>query len=147
MTEFRAPSDPHCLFCKIVTGALPARFIHQDDHCVAFLDINPVNKGHVLIVPRIHHSDLTFLPVDDASAVASVLPRLSRAVVRATGAHGFNLIVNNGSVAGQTIFHGHWHIIPRFRDDAVNWPWPHSGYSGDELNQVAFSIERELSID
>ncbi len=75
----------------------------------------------------------------------ALLPRLARAIQAATGADGLNLIVNNGRVAGQTVFHGHWHLIPRFIDDPVDWPWPHAEYSGDELGQMQFRIERELN--
>lgn len=135
----------HCLFCKIVEQRIPSRIVHRDDHFIAFLDINPVNRGHLLVVPKVHHEDLLSLPPHVASALGSKLPALCSAVVRATGAEGFNVIVNNGKVAGQTIFHGHWHIIPRFRDDTVNWPWPQGTYVGDELNQIAFAIEEELA--
>ena len=116
----------------------------EDADVVAFLDIQPVNLGHVLLVPKVHHADLTELPEPLAAHTASLLPRLCRAIRAATGADGFHVIVNNGRAAGQTVEHGHWHIIPRFRDDAVDWPWPHSEYVGDELGQMRFRIEREL---
>jgi histidine triad (HIT) family protein len=118
----------------------------ETDDAVAFLDIHPVNPGHTLIVPRAHHAQLAELPDELAAHVASLLPRLCRAVRAATGAEGLNVIVNNGRSAGQTIDHVHWHIIPRFPDDAVNWPWPHGQYVGDELAQMRFRIERELGI-
>lgn len=136
--------DPACIFCKIVQGVIPSAKILETDHAVAFLDINPVNRGHVLLVPKAHHSTLSDLPDDLAAETARLIPRLVRAIRTATGADGLNLIVNNGEAAGQTVFHGHWHLIPRFLDDPVDWPWPHSDYSGDELNQMQFRIEREL---
>ena len=101
--------------------------------------------GHVLLVPKQHHADLTELPEDLAAQTAALLPKLTRAIRAATGADGFNVIVNNGRAAGQVVDHGHWHIIPRFHDDPVNWPWPHSEYVGDELGQMRFRIERELN--
>ena len=104
-----------------------------------------MHPGHVLLVPKEHHADLTELPEDLAAQTASLLPRLCRAIRAATGADGFNVIVNNGRAAGQTIDHGHWHIIPRFHDDPVDWPWPHGEYVGDELGQMRFRIERELN--
>lgn len=137
-------ADVNCIFCKIVGGQIPSKIIYSDDHCIAFLDINPVNHGHVLVVPRHHHKDLTDLPSSVASSVASVIPILAKAIIQASQADGLNLIVNNGQAAGQTIFHGHWHLIPRFHDDPVNWPWPQGSYLGDEMNQVAFAIEREI---
>ena len=137
--------DPNCLFCKIVSGKIPSRPIYSDDHCVVFLDINPVNHGHLLIVPKIHHSDITELPHEVASWIGSLLPRFSRALLKSRCADGVNIIIKNGSAAGQTIIHGHWHIIPRFHNDTVNWPWPHGQYNGDEINQVALAIEMELN--
>jgi len=136
--------DPHCIFCKIVHGEIPSARILETAEAVAFLDINPVNPGHALLVPKAHHVHLSELPDAVAAHVGSLLPRLCRAIGAATGADGLNVIVNNGQSAGQTIDHCHWHIIPRFHDDAVNWPWPHSQYVGDELGQMKFRIEREL---
>jgi histidine triad (HIT) family protein len=141
------PRDPHCIFCKIVHGEIPSAKILETDDVLVFLDINPVNQGHTLIVPKAHHTQLSELPGAVAGAAGSLLPRLCRAIAAATGAEGINVIVNNGRAAGQTVDHGHWHIIPRFADDAVNWPWPHSAYAGDELGQMKFRIERELIQD
>lgn len=136
--------DPDCIFCKIVEGAIPSARVLETDRAVAFLDIQPVNKGHVLVVGRSHHATLADLPDDLAGHVASLLPRICRAVREATGAEGYNVIVNNGRVAGQTIDHVHWHVIPRFRDDPVDWPWPHAGYVGDELEQMRSRVGRAL---
>jgi histidine triad (HIT) family protein len=140
-----AISHPDCLFCKIVRGAMPAATILETDDAVAFLDIHPVNLGHVLLVPKAHHTNLGELPETLAAHAASLLPRLCRAIQAATGADGLNVIINNGRAAGQTVDHGHWHLIPRFHGDPVDWPWPHSEYVGDELGQMRFRIERELN--
>jgi histidine triad (HIT) family protein len=133
-----------CIFCKIARGEVPSARLIETGLAIAFLDINPVSHGHTLLVPRAHHPSLSDLPDALAGEVGSLLPRLCRAIAAATGAHGLNVIVNNGRAAGQTIDHCHWHIIPRFSDDSVNWPWPHSEYAGDELEQMRFRIEREL---
>jgi histidine triad (HIT) family protein len=139
------PHDPHCIFCKIADGAIPSAKVLETADALAFLDINPVNRGHTLLVPKAHHTHLSEVPEAVAAAIGSRLPGLCRAISAATGADGLNVIVNNGQAAGQTIDHCHWHIIPRFRDDAVNWPWPHTPYVGDELDQMKFAIERELN--
>jgi histidine triad (HIT) family protein len=144
MTGKDASEQQACIFCKIVRGQIPSAFVLQTDGAVAFMDINPVNRGHILVVPRAHHVDLTDIPEDLAAHVGSLLPRLCRAVKQATAAEGFNVIVNNGRVAGQTVFHGHWHIIPRWHDDAVRWPWPHVQYAGDELARLQSAIQRAL---
>jgi histidine triad (HIT) family protein len=139
------PHDPHCIFCKIVRGEIPSARLIETDDSVAFLDINPVIHGHTLLVPKAHYPSLADLPDALSGAVCTILPRLARAVVAATGAQGLNVIVNNGRPAGQTIDHCHWHLIPRFDGDPVNWPWPHSEYKGDELGQMKRRIEAELS--
>ena len=115
-----------CIFCKIVHGEIPSARILETGDAVAFLDINPINHGHTLLVPKVHHAHLSELTEAVAAQAGSLLPRLCRAITAATGADGLNVIVNNGRAAGQTIDHCHWHIIPRFNDDSVNWPWPHT---------------------
>ena len=75
-----------------------------------------------------------------------LVPRLARAVLQATGAQGLNLVINNGKVAGQTVDHGHWHLIPRFEDDAVHWPWPHVGYGEGELERMRAEVESALKM-
>ncbi len=134
----------HCVFCKIVQGDIPSARVFETDSVVVFLDINPLNPGHTLLVPRSHHAHLGELPDEIAAHVGSLLPRLCRAVKAATGAEGLNVVINNGSVAGQTIDHCHWHIIPRFAHDSIHWPWPQGKYSGDELSQMKARIEGEL---
>ena len=139
------PHDPHCVFCKIAHGEFPSARVLETDRAVAFLDIHPVNPGHVLLVARHHYPTIADLPEDLAAHLASLLPRLCRAVRAATGADGLNVIVNSGRAAGQTIDHVHWHVIPRTFDDPVDWPWPQGEYFGDELGQMQFRIDRELN--
>ncbi|MBX6312362.1 MAG: HIT family protein [Isosphaeraceae bacterium] len=136
--------DPNCIFCKIIKNQIPASRVLVTDRVVAFLDINPVNHGHILLVPREHYPTLADLPEDLAADAASHLPALCRAVRAATKADGLNVIVNLGRIAGQTIDHVHWHIIPRFHNDGVHWPWPHKPYADDEMGQLRFRIAREL---
>ena len=132
------------------TGQIPSGRVLETAEAVAFLDINPVIHGHTLVVPKAHHAQVSeVLPrlVGRAHMSGLLLPRLCRAIRAATGSDGLNVIVNNGRAAGQTIDHCHWHIIPRFHDDPVDWPWPHSEYVGDELGQMTFRLERELNAD
>ena len=147
MSQSQAPHDPHCIFCKIVHGQIPSTRVLETEHAVALLDIHPVNPGHVLIVTRAHHAHLADLPESIAAHASSLLPRLCRVIRAATGANGLNVIVNNGRAAGQTIDHVHWHIIPRFDDDSVNWPWPQGQYVGDELARMQARIPGELETD
>ncbi len=136
--------DSNNIFAKILRGEIPSAKVLETDGALAFLDINPVNHGHVLIVPKVEAATVAELSEEAAAHVGSLLPKLCRAVLKATGAEGLNIIVNNGECAGQTIPHVHWHIIPRHSTDAVNWPWPHSPYSGDEQNLLQFQIQKEL---
>jgi histidine triad (HIT) family protein len=136
--------DPPCVFCRIIRGEIPSARVLETDHAVVLLDINPLNPGHALIVPRAHHAHLGELPADISAHAGSLLPRICRAIKSATGADGINVIINNGRVAGQTIEHCHWHVIPRFDNDRLHWPWPQGKYSGDELIQMKERIGREL---
>ncbi len=136
------PTD--CLFCRIVAGRDPGARVFEDDEVVGFLDIHPVNFGHLLIVPKPHHATLAELPEALAMAVARHVPRLTRAILAATAAPGMHLVVNNGAVAGQTIDHVHWHLIPRFEGDAVDWPWPHQTYTESGLESMRERIADRL---
>jgi histidine triad (HIT) family protein len=129
-----------CLFCRIARGEIPSARVLETSELVAFLDIAPVNPGHVLLVPRAHHATLADLPDDLAAASGELLPRLCRAVREATGADALNVVVNVGAAAGQTVDHVHWHVIPRFTGDAVHWPWPHASYAEGELEAMRTRI-------
>ncbi|MFO0957524.1 MAG: HIT family protein [Isosphaeraceae bacterium] len=80
-------------------------------------------------MPKRHHENVLELTDDEAGRIGALLPRLCRALMEVSGAEGFHIVVNNGRAAGQTVFHGHWHLIPRFPGDAVRWPWPHQEYA------------------
>jgi histidine triad (HIT) family protein len=140
----RSSNINQCIFCKIIRGEIASARVLETDLAVALLDINPLNHGHTLLLPRSHHAQLADLPEDIAAHLGSLLPRLVRAVKTATGAVGLNVVVNNGRVAGQTIDHCHWHIIPRFVGDPIRWPWPQGKYSGDEVDQTRARIQRLL---
>jgi len=141
------PADPNCLFCKIAAGAIPAARIHEDAYTLAFLDIGPINPGHLLLIPKAHHATLADVPDDLGAALGELLPRLCRAVKTATGAGGINVIANLGRVAGQTVEHCHWHVIPRFADDTFRWPWPAGAYAGDGLERVRALVAAALGAE
>jgi histidine triad (HIT) family protein len=106
------------VFSKIIRGEIPCHRVYEDDHVIAFLDINPIAKGHTLVIPKEPAATLDALSDDAAAAVGRVLPRISRAVLAATGAKSFNVLQNNGAIAHQAVFHVHFHIIPKY-DDGV----------------------------
>lgn len=138
---------PDCIFCKLVRGEIPSARVLETDQAVAFLDVGPLNPGHVLIIPKAHYATLPDLPDDLAAATASLLPRLGRAVRAATGAEGLNVLVNVGAVAGQSVDHVHWHIIPRHRGDALRWPWPAGRYQGDDMEAMRQQILASLGVE
>ena len=108
-----------CVFCRILKGEIPCCKVYEDDKVLAFLDIAPFNFGHTVIVPKEHNHSVTTLPEEYLSAMFVVAPKLAVAIMTATGAEGFNLVLNNGHVAGQVVPHAHLHILPRFADDDV----------------------------
>jgi histidine triad (HIT) family protein len=117
-----------CIFCKIVRGEVPSRRLYEDERCVAFMDINPATRGHLLVVPRLHSADLLGVADDDLAACVLVARRLARRAVERLGADGVNLLNSCGAAAWQTVWHFHLHVIPRYRDDPLVLPWrPHAG--------------------
>ncbi|MBI2607511.1 MAG: HIT family protein [Candidatus Doudnabacteria bacterium] len=130
-----------CIFCKIVEGSIPSNKVYEDDQVLAFLDIRPVSKGHTLVIPKKHSQDL--LDTDDETLQHLLLAakKVSRAVVKATGAQGFNLGVNNGKDSGQEVMHLHFHIIPRYVNDGLS-PWPHRESDPTALSELAKNIKQ-----
>lgn len=102
------------IFSKILAGEIPCHRVHEDEHVLAFLDIGPLSRGHVLLIPKEEKATLGDLSEDAAAALGRVLPRLCRAVCAATGASAYNVLQNNGAEAGQVVMHVHFHVIPRF---------------------------------
>ena len=125
----------HCIFCKIVAGELPADTVYEDDSLIAFLDIAPLNPGHTLVVPKEHHTSVTTVPAHLTGAMLSTAARVGTAMMRATGANGFNLILSNGTCAGQVVPHVHLHVVPRFPDDGIVLPTRTVPYESDEAKQ------------
>jgi histidine triad (HIT) family protein len=116
-------NDPDCIFCKIVAGELPATIVDEDERTVAFMDINPATRGHTLVIPRAHTADLLSVDPDDLCAVAVASQRQAVRAKERLRADGVNLVNSCGSVAWQTVFHFHMHVIPRYTDDPLRLPW------------------------
>jgi histidine triad (HIT) family protein len=116
-------SDTDCVFCKIVAGEIPAWIVDEDERTIAFMDIAPATRGHALVIPRAHASDLLSVDREDLTAVALSAQRLARRLRERLGAEGVNLLNSCGSIAWQTVFHFHVHVIPRYADDLLKLPW------------------------
>jgi histidine triad (HIT) family protein len=101
------------IFSKIIRGEIPCHKVYEDDRVFAFLDINPLSRGHTLVIPKEPAATLDALSDDSAAALGRALPRISRAVIKATGTRDYNVLQNNGAAAHQAVFHVHFHIIPK----------------------------------
>lgn len=129
-----------CIFCKIVNSEIPCYKVYEDKDVLAFLDIHPTNPGHTLVIPKAHHKDFLDTPTELQAKIIQVIGKITPAVMRAVGAEAFNLGVNNGVVAGQVIFHTHFHIMPRFTADGHKL-WSGKEMSPDEFNRIAEAIK------
>lgn len=109
-------TNPDCIFCRIVAGEIPSKRIHEDEHAIAFLDVAPFKRGHALVVPRAHVENI----LEDAEVLAGLAPAITQVgahLMRQLGASGLNVVSNVGADAGQSVFHLHVHLIPRYADD------------------------------
>ena len=137
-------TDANCIFCRIAKGEIPCAKIYEDDNVLAFLDLAPVHHGHTLVIPKNHHKDMLEVPAELGTSIFSALQKVAAAVMKATGAQGFNVMQNNGLAAGQTVFHIHWHIIPRFDDDSLEM-WEQGSYpDAAAMQAMAASVASHL---
>ncbi len=137
--------DSNCVFCKIVAADIPASVVYEDDAVLSFLDVGPLAEGHLLVVPREHYARLTEVPPDLCARIASVLPMLGRACQQVTRTEGFNLLLNQGLVAGQAVEHVHFHIIPRKSGDQLGYRWNAGKYPAGRDAELASAYQDALS--
>lgn len=129
--------DPDCIFCKIVAGELPAQIVEEDERTVAFMDISPATRGHLLVVPREHARDIVAVSAEDLQATMATVQRVARRVSERLQPDGINVLSSRGQAAWQTVFHFHVHVIPRYQDDPLRLPWIPSEGDMDEIASVA----------
>lgn len=129
--------DADCLFCKIVARDLPAFVLDEDDHTLAFMDINPASRGHALVIPKAHSQDLLTIPAADLAATTQRAQRLAARMKDRLGADGINLLNCCGADAWQTVFHFHIHVIPRWERDPLRLPWIPAPGDMDDIKAVA----------
>ena len=130
-----------CIFCKIIDGKVPAAKVYEDSKVISFLDIMPANKGHCLVVPKIHAQNLMEMNDEDLSATIKAAKKVASALSLSFGNGSFNIVMNNGKEAGQVVNHAHVHIIPRFQKDRLRIKWSHLKYEGDEIKEYAEKIK------
>jgi histidine triad (HIT) family protein len=132
--------DPDCLFCKIVDGEIPATRVREDERTIAFMDINPATRGHLLVIPREHATDLTEVSAEDLAACTAAAQALSIQVKEKLDADGVNLLNSCGRAAWQTVFHFHIHVIPRYANDPLRLPWLPEPGDRDEIAEAAATL-------
>jgi histidine triad (HIT) family protein len=133
------------IFSKIISGEIPCYKLYEDAHVLAFLDIFPLSPGHCLVIPKEAKAQLHELSDESAAAIGRVLPRLARAVMKATGATAYNILQNNGEMAHQLVMHVHFHIIPKFEDGrGLGINWPSGKLDANDAKVLKASIERAI---
>lgn len=132
------------IFDKILSGEIPSHKVYEDDHVLAFLDIGPLSDGHTLVIPKERKAQLHQLSDESAAAIGRVLPRICRAVMRATGATDYNILQNNGSAAHQVVMHVHFHIIPKLGRDGLGLLWPAKQLSDSTARDLVEKMRKAL---
>ena len=143
-SETRDPRPDSCIFCAIAAGKAPAIVVHQDEHTLAFMDINPATRGHVLVIPRRHARDLLDVSEEDLLHVMRTVQRVASAVDRTLRPDGVNLIQANRIAAFQSVYHFHVHIIPRWIGDGIAPPWRHAPGDPQILQELGAGIRQAL---
>lgn len=138
-------SKESCVFCRIISNDLPSYRVYEDKNCVAFLDIKPVNPGHLLVVSKEHYETITDMPKTVLKEISGVIQDLARKVETRLDPDGIKIVQNNGSQAGQEVFHFHVHLIPRYEGDEVNYleEWTTQEVSAAEMNRLAGLLKKK----
>lgn len=132
--------EDSCIFCKIANGEIPARTLYEDEKFRVILDLGPATRGHALILPKEHYADLFELPEETAGEVMVLAKKMAARMKEKLECEGFNLVQNNGKLAGQTVFHFHMHLIPRYREDGQKIGWNPQEVSDEELDKTRNQI-------
>lgn len=137
--------DPDCIFCKIINNEIPSAKVFENEHVFAFLDLGQVTKGHTLVIPKVHQKNVYELSEDVAQNLFAAVPKVARAIKKQFDPKGLNLLNNNGELAGQSVFHYHLHIIPRYgKGDGFGVVWKTHEYSQEELENIAKTIAKRI---
>ncbi len=134
-----------CIFCKIIRGEVNAEILYENEYALSILDINPIHYGHALIFPK-QHSE-TFLTIEDQylTGLVKATQVVSKAIVNAFQPDGFNIFSNNGKAAGQSVFHFHFHVTPRYNDDNIKFLLELKKYSQDEMKEYADRLRHHIN--
>ena len=137
--------DNDCIFCKIANGEIPSSTIYEDDLFRVILDLSPATKGHALILPKKHMANIFEMDEETAEKVFVLASQIAKAMKEALNCDGLNIVQNNGEIAGQTVFHFHMHIIPRYNDDGQQINWVPKTSEAAERDMIAEQIKTALN--
>lgn len=133
----------NCIFCKIAAGEIPSATIYEDDDFRVILDIEPASKGHALILPKEHYANLYELSDELAAKAFIVAKKVITKMTDIVGCDGYNVVQNNGEAAGQTVFHFHIHLIPRYKEDSVNINWKQGSLTEETKAEILSKMNEE----
>lgn len=132
-----------CIFCKLANGVIPTNSIYEDEDFNVILDLAPATKGHALILPKAHADNLYQLPDETAAKVFVLAKKLATSMTEKLSCDGFNVVQNNGALAGQTVFHFHMHLIPRYEGDNQKISWSPQEVSGEMLTEIKNTLAEQ----
>ena len=133
-----------CIFCKIANGEIPSACIYENKEFRVILDVGPATRGHVLILTKEHYDNIFEIDAETAGRLFSLASVVARAMKKTLNCDGMNILQNNGTIAGQTVFHFHLHLIPRNEGDQVKVTWPQGEISDDEKTELVNMIKKEI---
>ncbi len=133
-----------CIFCKLANGDIPVEPVYEDDIVKVIFDASPASRGHLLIIPKEHVSNIYELDDNLAAHIFKTAVKLAKALNAVCDYDGLNVLQNNGEAAGQTVFHFHMHLIPRYKGDTVNVCWKPGEPDADELSEIRNNIAKEI---
>lgn len=140
-------ADHNCIFCKIIAGEIPSAKVYEDEEVYAFLDISQVTKGHTLVIPKAHVKDIYETSDEIASQLFARVPKIAQAIEKSFNPKGINILSNTGEAAGQSVFHLHLHLIPRYDETdgfSQNWVTHNDDYSKEDLSNIAETIVQNI---
>lgn len=132
--------DDNCIFCKIAAGEIPSKTLYDDEQFRVILDLGPAAKGHALILPREHYANIYEIPEETAALSMRLAKKMAVLITEKMNCDGFNIVQNNGAVAGQTVSHFHMHLIPRYKDDGQKIGWKPGEPTQEELEEIKNTI-------
>ena len=137
--------DDNCIFCKLANGDIPTNTLYEDDMFRVIFDMSPATKGHALIIPKNHYRNIYDIDSDVASKVFPLASKLAKVMTDTFGADGFNVVQNNEEIAGQSVFHFHMHLIPRYKGDQVGITWKPGELSEADKEEILLKVKEQLS--